>query len=137
MLWLRNYLKIVFPASTDNGFDVAMLVQTQTSQQEYNNCLTVSGKGPFINVPDDGLRLRWNVELKIFSLFVAVTNQILIEDVLQIVKKVKHMQVCLENMCNFPQFTILSESYLWMISVTLNGMAIPNCIWEARLVQVA
>ena len=90
MLWLRNYLKIVFPASTDNGFDVAMLVQTQTSQQEYNNCLTVSGKGPFINVPDDGLRLRWNVELKIFSLFVAVTNQILIEDVLQeVIKGIK------------------------------------------------
>jgi len=33
----------------------------------------------------------------------------------------KHMQVCLEDMCNQPQFTILSSSYLLIISLTLNG----------------
>jgi len=34
---------------------------------------------------------------------------------------IKHMQVCLEGMCNFPQFTKMSLSYLWFILSTLNS----------------
>jgi len=31
-----------------------------------------------------------------------------------------HMQVCLDDMYNFIQFTILSLSYFWIILLTLN-----------------
>ena len=49
---------------------------------------------------------------------------------------VKHMQVCLENMSNFPQFTILSLSYLLLTSLTLNGKVkwqIRPCQWVCRV----
>jgi len=41
-----------------------------------------------------------------------------------VVSVVNYMQVCSEDTSNFPQFTTLSLSYLWIVLLTLNSQLI-------------
>ena len=70
-----------------------------TGLDKLNNRCVNCGENYFLTLEqshgDNRLWLRFRKYLTVFTLCV-----------------VKHMQVCLENMCSFPQFTILSLSYL-------------------------